>query len=92
MDGLDAAAVGEAVAAARPDTVVNQMTALSAAHSGKANPRRPDRFFAATNGLRSDGNDHLLAAAEASGVTHVVAQSHASMNGLRDGRMGQDRG
>jgi nucleoside-diphosphate-sugar epimerase len=27
MDGLDAAAVGEAVAAARPDAIVNEMTA-----------------------------------------------------------------
>ena len=31
MDGLDAAAVGEAVAAARPDAIVHQRTALSAA-------------------------------------------------------------
>ncbi len=85
MHGLDAAAVGEAVAAARPDTIVNQMTALSQAHAGKPNPRKPDRFFAGTNRLRSEGMDHLLAAAEATGVSHVVAQSHASMNGGRDG-------
>jgi nucleoside-diphosphate-sugar epimerase len=85
MDGLDAAAVGEAVAAARPDVIINQMTALSAAHSGKPNPRRPDRFFAVTNRLRSEGIDHLLAAAEASGAGHVVSQSHASMNGGRTG-------
>ena len=38
MDGLDAAAVGEAVATARPDVIVNQMTALSVAHAGKAQP------------------------------------------------------
>ena len=85
MDGLDAASVGEAVAAARPDVIVNQMTALSAAHAGRANPRRPDRYFAATNRLRSEGIDHLLAAAEATGVSHVVAQGHASMNGDRSG-------
>ena len=85
MDGLDAASVGEAVAAARPDAIVNQMTALSVAHAGKPNPRRPDRFFAATNRLRSEGIDHLLAAAEATGVSHVVAQGHASMNGVRKG-------
>ncbi len=85
MDGLDAAAVGEAVAAARPDAIVNQMTALSMAHSGKPNPRKPDRFFASTNRLRNEGIDHLLAAAEATGVSHVVAQSHASMNGIREG-------
>jgi nucleoside-diphosphate-sugar epimerase len=85
MDGLDAAAVGEAVAAARPDTIVNQMTALSPGHSGKPNPRKPDAFFALTNRLRSEGTDHLLAAASATGVSHVVAQGHASMNGARDG-------
>src|SRR3954462_10169558 len=81
MDGLDAAAVGEAVAVARPDTIVNQMTALSVAHAGKPNLRRADRFFATTNRLRTAGTDHLLAAAEATGVSHVVAQGHASMNG-----------
>ena len=85
MDGLDAASVGEAVAAARPDAIVNQMTALSVAHAGKPNPRRADRFFATTNRLRSEGIDHLLAAAEATGVSHVVAQGHASMNGIRTG-------
>ena len=64
MDGLNAVSVGEAVAAARPDAIVNQMTALSVAHAGQPNLRRPDRFFATTNRLRSEGTDHLLAAAE----------------------------
>jgi nucleoside-diphosphate-sugar epimerase len=85
MDGLDAAAVGEAVAAARPDSIVSQMTGLSETHAGKPNLRRADRFFASTNRLRSEGIDHLLAAAEATGVSHVVAQGHASMNGIRTG-------
>jgi nucleoside-diphosphate-sugar epimerase len=85
MDGLDAVSVGEAVAAARPDTIVNEMTGLSEPHAGRPNLRRSDRFFAATNRLRSEGIDHLLAAAEATGVTHVVAQGHASMNGARTG-------
>ena len=56
MDGLDAVAVGEAVAAAKPDVVVNQMTGLSPAHAGKPNLRHAERFFAATNRLRSEGN------------------------------------
>jgi nucleoside-diphosphate-sugar epimerase len=85
MDGLDAVSVGEAVAAARPDTIVHQMTGLSVAHAGKLNLRKADRFFATTNRLRSEGIDHLLAAAEATGVSHIVAQSHASMNGRRTG-------
>ncbi|MCF6524189.1 NAD(P)-dependent oxidoreductase [Streptomyces sp. JJ36] len=77
MDGLDAASVGEAVAAARPDALVHQMTALSFAHAGKPDFRRPERFGAATIRLRTEGTDHLLAAAEAAGVSHVVAQSLA---------------
>ncbi len=85
MDGLDAVSVGEAVAAARPDAIVNQMTGLSVAHAGKPNLRKADRFFGTTNRLRSEGIDHLLAAAEATGVSHVVAQGHASMNGIREG-------
>ena len=85
MDGLDASAVGEAVAAAHPDVVVNQMTGLSEEHAGKVSLRDASRFFAVTNRLRSEGNDHLLAAAEATGVAHFVAQSHASMNGKREG-------
>ena len=85
MDGLDAASVGEAVAGAEPDTIVNQMTGLSEEHGGKPNLRKPQRFFAPTNRLRTEGIDHLLAAAEATGVSHVVAQSHASMNGIRQG-------
>jgi nucleoside-diphosphate-sugar epimerase len=85
MHGLDAASVGEAVAAARPDAIVHEMTALSVAYAGKPNMRRADRFFATTNRLRSEGVDHLLAAAEATGVSCFVAQGHASMNGLREG-------
>jgi nucleoside-diphosphate-sugar epimerase len=85
MDGLDTAQVGQAVAAARPDAIVNQMTGLSEAHAGKPNLRRADRFFAATNRLRSEGNDHLLAAAEAVGVTNFAAQSAAIFNGIREG-------
>ena len=84
MDGLDPVSVGEAVAAARPEAIVNQMTALSAAHAG-ANPRRVGRLFADTNRLRSEGIDHLLTAAGATGVPHVVSQGHAAMNGIRRG-------
>jgi nucleoside-diphosphate-sugar epimerase len=82
MDGLDAASVGEAVAAARPDAIVNEMTALSAAHAGKPNLRNPDRFFATTNRLRSEGTDHLLTAAQAVGVGTLVAQSAAIAYGV----------
>ena len=85
MDGLDAVSVGEAVAAARPEVIVHQMTAISVAHAGKPDIKHPDRWFAATNRLRTEGTDHLLAAAEAAGVSHVVAQGYASWNGIRQG-------
>jgi nucleoside-diphosphate-sugar epimerase len=77
MDGLDAASVGAVVAASRPDVIVHEMTALSPAHAGKPDFRHFDRFAATTNRLRTEGTDHLLAAAEATGVSHMVAQSVA---------------
>lgn len=85
MDGLDAASVHEAVAGARPDTVVHLMTAISTGHAGKPDIKHMDRWFAPTNRLRTEGTDNLLAAADATGVSHVVAQSYASWNGLRQG-------
>lgn len=81
MDGLDAASVGEAVAEARPDVIVHQMTAIA----GKPDMKHMDRWFATTNRLRTEGTDHLLAAAEATGVSHFVAQSYGSWNGIRQG-------
>src|SRR3954454_15966638 len=73
VDGLDAAAVGEAVATAQPDAIVHQMTALS----GGADLRRFDRAFATTNELRTKGTENLLDAARAAGVERFVAQSYA---------------
>jgi nucleoside-diphosphate-sugar epimerase len=81
MDGLDAMSVGEAVAKARPDAIVHQMTAIA----GKPDMKHMDRWFASTNRLRTEGADHLLAAAEATGVSHFVAQSYAGWNGIRTG-------
>ncbi|WP_246078369.1 NAD-dependent epimerase/dehydratase family protein [Modestobacter excelsi] len=85
MDGLDAASVGEAVAAARPDAIVHQMTAIAPAHAGKPDIKHFDKWFSLTVRLRTEGTDHLLAAAQAAGRPHVVAQSYASWNGIRQG-------
>ncbi|WP_112243891.1 NAD-dependent epimerase/dehydratase family protein [Kribbella monticola] len=85
MDGLDAASVGEAVASAEPEVIVHQMTAISMTHAGKPDIKHPDKWFAITNRLRSEGTDHLLGAAEASGVPHFVAQGYASWNGALEG-------
>jgi nucleoside-diphosphate-sugar epimerase len=81
MDGLDAVSVDEAVARARPDVIVHQMTAIA----GTPDMKHMDRWFATTNRLRTEGTDHLLAAAEAAGVSHVVAQSYGGWNGIREG-------
>ncbi len=82
MEALDAVSVGEAVAKARPDAIVHQMTAIG---GKKPDMQHMDRWFATTNRLRTEGTDHLLAAAEATGVSHFVAQSYASWNGIRKG-------
>src|ERR671934_877432 len=57
-DALDGDAVARAVAEAEPEVIVHQLTALS----GRLDLRHPDRFFAMTNRLRTEGTDHLLAA------------------------------
>jgi nucleoside-diphosphate-sugar epimerase len=85
MDGLDEVSVGEAVAKARPDAIVHEMTGRSVGHAGTSDMKHFDRWFATTNRLRTEGTDHLLAAAEATGVSHVVAQSYAGWNGIRQG-------
>lgn len=81
LDGLDAAAVGETVAETAPDVIVHQMTALA----GEQDLKHFDRWFAQTNRLRTEGTDHLLAAARATGVGHVVAQSYTGWPNLRTG-------
>jgi nucleoside-diphosphate-sugar epimerase len=72
-DALDRDAVQRAVGQARPEVVVHQLTALA----GLTNSRRFDQGFALTNRLRTEGTDHLLAAARAAGARRFVAQSFA---------------
>jgi nucleoside-diphosphate-sugar epimerase len=85
MDGLDASAVLAAVSTARPDAVVHQMTAIAPVHAGKPDLKHMDRWFAPTIRLRTEGTDNLIAAAEAAGVGHVLAQSYGNWNGIRSG-------
>jgi len=85
MDGRDAGSVGAAVASARPDAIVHQMTGISTAHAGKPDLKHFDRWSVPTIRLRTEGTDHLLAAARTTGVRHVVAQGYASWNGMREG-------
>ncbi len=63
----------EAVAEARPDAVIHQLTAIPA----RIDPRKIERDFALTDRLRTEGTRHLLAAAQAAGVARIIAQSIA---------------
>jgi nucleoside-diphosphate-sugar epimerase len=65
-----------AAAAAHPDVVIHQMTALT----GVTNFKRFDDEFAPTNRLRTEGLDHLLEAALAVGARRFIAQSYGSWN------------
>jgi nucleoside-diphosphate-sugar epimerase len=70
-DALEADQVAEAVAHARPDVIVHELTAI-----GSVDTRHMERDFAQTNRLRTEGTDHLLSAGQAVGVQRFVAQSH----------------
>jgi nucleoside-diphosphate-sugar epimerase len=81
LDALDPDSVARAVAAAEPDVIVHELTALS----GELDMRHFDRNFAQTNRLRAEGTDHLLAAGRAIGIERFVAQSFAGWPTTRVG-------
>ncbi|HEX3731864.1 MAG TPA: NAD(P)-dependent oxidoreductase [Mycobacteriales bacterium] len=62
-DIFDRAAVHRLVAEAEPDVIMHQLTALS------------ERDFAANSRIRREGTRRLVEAAEAVGVTRMIAQS-----------------
>jgi nucleoside-diphosphate-sugar epimerase len=81
VDGLDEAAVMRAVTRSRPDAVIHEMTGLA----GIKSLRNFDREFALTNRLRTEGTDHLLAAARAAGAGRFIAQSFGNWSYERTG-------
>lgn len=85
-DALDPKAVAEAVASAEPEVIVHQLTAFSEPMSFRE-ARRPDRSkaFAATNKLRIEATDHLLAAGRAVGARRFVAESFGAFRFDRSG-------
>ena len=70
-DALDPDQVAEAVARAKPDVIVHELTALAGVL------RYSERAAAGTNRLRTEGTDHLLSAGQAVGVRRFVAQGVA---------------
>src|ERR1035437_4719623 len=79
VDGLDRQAVLTAVAAAQPDVIVHQMTALASLR----NFRRFDQEFAVTNQLRTKGTDYLLEAGRQAGTRRFIVQSFTGWNNPR---------
>jgi 2-alkyl-3-oxoalkanoate reductase len=72
-DALDPEAVAQAVAEAEPEVVIHELTAIE---PGKL-ARSVDKLFVTTNRLRTEGTDHLLAAARAVGARRFIVQSFA---------------
>jgi 2-alkyl-3-oxoalkanoate reductase len=80
-DALHKPAVIQAVMRAEPAVVVHELTALA----GVKNYRRFDHEFAPTNRLRTEGTEHLVAAAQAAGARRLIAQSYGGWNYARTG-------
>ena len=72
-DALDAVAVRQGVAEARPDAVVNELTDLAR----PLNPRKYGEWLEGTNRLRREGTRNLADAAQAAGASRYVSQSVA---------------
>jgi nucleoside-diphosphate-sugar epimerase len=70
-DVFDAGSVLEAVTAAQPEVLIDQLTAIPQ----KVDIRRYERDFAPTARLRAEATPHLMAAAAAAGVRRVLCQS-----------------
>jgi 2-alkyl-3-oxoalkanoate reductase len=81
LDLLDPSAVQKVVAAAGPDAIVHEATALA----GVSDFKNFDRSFARTNRLRTEGTDALLDAARTTGVRRFVAQSFTGWPYAREG-------
>jgi nucleoside-diphosphate-sugar epimerase len=80
-DALDGEAVRNAVMRTRPAVVIHELTALAKMRDLK----HFDREFEVTNRLRTEGTEHLLAAAQAAGAERFVAQSFTGWPNARSG-------
>jgi nucleoside-diphosphate-sugar epimerase len=81
VDVFDAAALRDAVVAARPDVVIHQLTDLPAAPGTPAYKDGQQR----NNRLRREGTRNLVDAAIAAGVKRIIAQSVAFCYAPGDG-------
>jgi len=73
MNALHEQEVLAAVKNVQPEVIIHQLTAIPP----NLDLRHLDKGFELTNRLRTEGTDHLLAAARAVGVRRFIAQSYA---------------
>jgi nucleoside-diphosphate-sugar epimerase len=73
LDATDVAAIAPAVASARPDVVINQLTDLP----DKIDLRKAAKSLAPTTRLRAEAGPALIEAARAAGARRVISQSIA---------------
>jgi nucleoside-diphosphate-sugar epimerase len=85
-DAFDADGVARAVAAARPEVVVNQLTDIPDA----INPRKMAEQFETNDSLRTEGTRNLMHAAEAVGARRLISQSIAWAYAPTEGLWSED--
>jgi 2-alkyl-3-oxoalkanoate reductase len=73
MDGLDESAVRRVIVEAKPEVVINEMTALAVSSSDYGT------WLAVTNRLRDEGTKAVMSAAREAGARRVISQSGAYM-------------
>ncbi len=71
LNALNRDEVLDAVRQSKPHVIIHQLTAIN-----DVDFRHFDRAFAETNRLRTEGTDHLLAAAQAVNCRRFIAQSY----------------
>lgn len=81
VDALDPARLRKAALDSRPEVIVHEMTAIR----GASDLAHFDRAFAATNRLRTEGLDNLLAAAREAQTRRFIAQSFCGWPFARTG-------
>jgi nucleoside-diphosphate-sugar epimerase len=86
VDVLDAGALAEAVAAARPEIVIHQLTDLPSAPGTPGYPAAQE----ANRRLRIEGSRNLMQAAKMAGARRAVAQSIAFVYAAGEGARVED--
>jgi len=86
VDVFDASALAEAVATARPDIIIHQMTDLASAPGTPGYPAVQE----ANRRLRIEGTANLMQAAKRAGVRRAIAQSIAFIYAPGEGTRSED--